>query len=116
MNSLEQSFEALSIANRVRAEKVAIKERIGGLGRDAALEAAARIAEAPDGPAAALSVAHLVRAVPRMGEMAVVTACRRAGIMSADRKLRDLTGRQRRALAETLRGRSLHRADEEQAA
>jgi hypothetical protein len=94
-------------ANSVRMGKVHVKAALGGMPRSEACEEAARICEDLDAITGALRVKELVQAMRRYGESATRAACKRAGIMTADRKLRDLTPRQRAALAAALRERSL---------
>lgn len=104
-----QSMQALARANEIRLAKSAIKARIGSFGRHDAANLAADIVGTanPDTAAGAMSVAELVKAVPRHGEWAATRACRHAGIVSPQKKLRDLTPRQRGELALAIRSEIL---------
>lgn len=95
------------LANTVRRGKAQIKSDLAELPRMDALELAARMCENPEGVAGALKVRELIYAIPRHRAVALQKACRAAGIVNADRKLRELTFRQRHALAGVLRERSL---------
>lgn len=107
MTGPEQRTAALALANQRRTAKVKIKANLAGMQRHDAVIAAAGLVEDATAAAGALSVAELVRSLPRHGDAAIRRACRHAGIISGDRKLRELTPRQRRELAFVLRSRSL---------
>ena len=108
-----QRTDALHTANIIRVENAALKQQIQALGYIDGCLRVAEILEEPvmpgrlrviDGPAGAIRVGQLLTSVSRLGDMRAGVLCRRAGITSRDRRVRELTARQRTELASGLRG------------
>lgn len=101
---VRQQQDALTLANHVRLQCSRIKTEIAGLSqRDGCLRVAAMLDSPVDGPAGALRVGALLESVHRLGLHKSARLLRDAGVFSPQRRVRDLTGRQRRALAGLLR-------------
>lgn len=102
---VSQREESLALANTIRIAAAVVRRQVeaGELTLDEALEH-------PD--AQATKVGRLVVAVPRVGVKKTHRLLRDAGIMSGDRRVRDLTARQRTALVEALHRMRDRRATE----
>lgn len=104
----EQRDQALALANQIRTDKAKLKARITSLGyATGAAMAAALVDDRHNDIAGAFSVREIIRCVPKLGDVAVHEAVKHCGIRTADRKLRDLTDRQRDELAHVLRNRKV---------
>lgn len=101
-----QAAEALSFANERRCALAEIRARIQALPFEEGCELVASILDQPEGHEEAFPVGRMLLSVHRFGEQALATALREAGVLTADKKVRQLTERQRRALALVLRGRA----------
>lgn len=91
---------ALQIANQTRTANAEVLRRIGSLDPQAAVREVARILERPEG-ADALTVGRLLQAVSGIGPYRAGRILRSSGLRS-DRRLRELTLRQRRLVAAVL--------------
>lgn len=98
---LEQSMEALAIANQVRWERAEFKR---GLKRDPATIFG--LLEEPVGCVESASVREILSCLPRFGPRRVGVLCSEAGV-NEFREFGSLTVRQRLALAEGLRQRGV---------
>lgn len=94
-------------ADAVRLENAQLKRKLAGTDRPEAMRELAGLFEDPPVAFQALPVGRALRFPKRVGPAMAVAAQDWAGIRSGDRRIRDLTERQRRALAAWLR----HRAD-----
>lgn len=105
MNVEQQRLEALRVANHHRVVIAAKKKEIAGMDWRAAHRAAADLIETTDDPALlAGRVAQYLGAIPRRGPQFISQTFRVAGLIARDRRLRELTGRQREVIAAYLRG------------
>jgi hypothetical protein len=96
----QQCMDALASAN---AKRVGIAQfrrdvRTAGPAAGAAMVARAIDEEYDAFVLGSARIGHLLRAVPRLGEHKVTRCLLAAGVRTFDRKLRDLTARQRGAL------------------
>ena len=100
---LTQNMVALQKAHRTRHEMVELRQSI----RDAQhpKDFVAFILDSPLSDAAgALPIRRLLLAIPRFGEARLTDCLSRACISTGDRKVRDITQRQRHLIARMLRG------------
>lgn len=98
-----QHLEALQKANDVRSSNACVKQRIKAMTRDDALRAAIEILLDPTQGTGAIPLNGLLRCIHTIGDSKIDKLCKKEKIGMADRRIRDLTLRQRTALAETLR-------------
>lgn len=98
----QQRHDALQRANRVRVLCGQFTTRLSAMPQDDAINEAIDLLDDIDMLEAAMPVRRLLYAIPRVGMNKGMIVLRRAGIMNADRRVRDLTLRQRRALADVL--------------
>jgi len=107
--ALGQRELALLKANEVRLANCELRRSIHAASFAVALELVADLLDQDDLtelPAGALPIRRLLLAVPKFGEQRMVRYLRTAGLFTGDRRVRDLTDRQRRVLAELLRSRA----------
>lgn len=99
-----QPMQALTRANDVRRNTAELKNQIRALSPRAGAELAADIIENDeDELCGAIRILALLLCVRRLGEHKVMKCLITAGIVNADRRLRDLTPRQRKAVAAQVR-------------
>lgn len=101
-----QAAKALRAANERRAILAALREHIATLGLRDGCAFVANLLDDPGEHEAAIPVGRLLMSVDRFGMQSLTLALRDAGILSADKRVRDLTPRQRTALADVLRDRA----------
>lgn len=99
----ETAMVNLAKGNRVRAKVAELKDSVREAPRDEALEKVADIIQDPPEEFGSIRVGKLLRCVPYVGSAKVRLAVRFAGIASEDKRLRQLSERQRLALAEEVR-------------
>lgn len=102
-----QSLSALARANEIRCANAETKRMIRALASGDGRELVADILEDPGLPSlpiSSLPVGRLLATVNRLGSAKTLRLLRHANINSWDRKVRDLTVRQRADLARRLRG------------
>lgn len=104
-----QRTSALAAANQVRTHCCRFKKDLSGMSQDDAINAAIDLLDDITRPEAAMPVRHLLYAVPNVKTHKATVILRRADVMNADRRVRDLTLRQRRALADVLDRRGWYR-------
>jgi hypothetical protein len=106
MATIEQRMAALAIANVVRTTNSQTWHDIRARGREAGRERAAELLEdlEPGEPLAAMPVRRLLLAIPRFGESRMRRCLANAGVHSGDRRVGQLSERQRQMLADMLRG------------
>lgn len=98
----DQRTQALKIANATRRACARTKREIAMSGKLGAEAYAADLFLNSDGqPESALTVGAVLRAIPGWGEVKVAVAVRKADVQRS-RRLRELTDRQRAALAEQV--------------
>lgn len=101
-----QRDAAMALANQIRSAMKNIKGEIKPLSHR---DGCARVAEFlidPEEPAAAIRVRALLRAIRLMGNTKADNLLWQAGIANGDKRVRELTDRQRVALADHLRVRA----------
>lgn len=103
MTDLNQAREALDFGNTRRLKMAQTKTALRRMSPDRALRQAAKIILAPNADQGAIRVHQILGAVPRLGEVGITEIVMYAGVMRPDKRLRDLTDRQRDRLAEALR-------------
>ena len=106
MVDARQSLMALQDANQKRCAMAAVRSEISALGLE---EGRLLVAGILDGelerPAAqAMTIWRLLTAITRLGPSRVERYLRRANVITGDRRVRELTNRQRVAVAAQLRG------------
>jgi hypothetical protein len=103
---VQQRADAMQHANAVRAAIGQLKRDIHAPAhRDGCLRAAKFLLD-PDDLASAIRTRPLLKAIRQMGDRKAETLMSAAGIVNADKRVRDLTPRQRRALSTGLRLRA----------
>lgn len=103
MTPAEQRTAALQRANDVRTANAETMRSIRSQPYLSALRAVADMIEANRPPAAAMPIWRVLRAVPKVGDVRVRRWIASAGIWSGDRRLDQLTDRQREHLVKQLR-------------
>lgn len=98
----DQRGDALAKANRVRLANAQTYREIRALPAPAAFRRVSGILRAPRGAECAMRVDALLSAASRIGPSKVAALIALAGVRHADRRLRDLTDRQRRVIATAL--------------
>lgn len=99
-----QAKDALAKANSYRFAVAAERRKIAAMARAEAANYLADLIETTDDPAIeSAQIRRLLEALPRRGARFVDTTFNRLGIRTATRRLRDLTPRQRRQLADHVR-------------
>lgn len=105
MTPTEQRMSALARANEVRIENAQVLAEIHGLSYREGMRRVAGLLAEP-GTCGALPVYRLLMAPRRIGASKVATILRAAGVVSGDRRVRELSPRQRDMLAGLLRRRA----------
>jgi hypothetical protein len=103
----EQRLAALEKANASRAANAQMIRDLSVLDTTAQrVWLAGRLVddEFVSGPAGALTIGRMLRQIRHLGITKISRCISRAGILTYDRQLRQLTSRQRRLIAEFLRG------------
>jgi hypothetical protein len=101
-----QRDQALALANHRRAILKTLREDLGDVDLKAGCGMVAAILADPTDHEAAIPVGRLLLSIDRFGVSSLQVVLRAAGIMSADRRVRDLTVRQRSALGVALERRA----------
>lgn len=104
--SHEQRMEALRVANAVRFGMRDVKRRVGRMATDDGLREIADRLEHADAMVMPMAIGDLLGAPRRVGRVSVHGWLNVAGVRSADRRVRDLSERQRLLLARLLRERA----------
>lgn len=101
----EQVMGALALANVIRAANAKTMRHISSLPYVKGVDALIDILESGDeqGPLGALPIIRLLKAPRGMGEGKAALLLRTAGVLTGDRKFRQLTRRQRDILVTCLR-------------
>lgn len=101
-----QNMDALELANVIRCANADLKRGIRNAGADAASIVASILVrgDLDFAPPGALRIRALLLAIPGFGERRVRRMLGLAGVFSGDRKLRELTDRQRRIIASVVQG------------
>ena len=100
-----QPIAALRVANHHRFAIAAKRREIRAMDRHDAIEAvAALIEDTDDAVLLGMRVEYLLRSIPRVGSMKASRVLTILGTRDPTKKLRDLTDRQRRTLADAIRG------------
>jgi hypothetical protein len=100
--SVEQRMSALARANEIRSENAKLSRAIGKLG---ALDARVKVAEVlldPDEYVLAIPVDRLIKCIHGFGGERTAAVLRVAGVVG-QRRVRQLTERQRKVIARALR-------------
>ena len=97
-----QQLDALAKANKLRSEMVGIRHTI----HDATdpRQLVATLLDDPDEATGALPIRRLLLSIPRFGESRLSDCLARAVISTGDRRVRDISQRQRHLIARMLRG------------
>lgn len=106
MSTSAQHMVALQSANRVRLGNARVKAEIAALPRAEGFALVAEVLLDPADPAASIRVGALLDSIDHNGPKVSQAQLRAAGIWSRERFVRELTVRQRRALAEVLRAKA----------
>lgn len=101
--SREQRMEALRVANAVRFGMRDVKRTVGAMATDDGLREIADRLERADAAVMPMPIGDLLGAPRRVGRVRVCRWLDVAGVRSADRRVRDLSERQRLLLARMLR-------------
>lgn len=103
-----QHLQALDLANGVRYERAALRAAVHQAAPEEGRRIVARLLEdehgCESGVVSRMPALRLLSWPPRIGPKAALRMLRQVGVVSELRLVRDLTGRQRRSLAATLRG------------
>lgn len=97
-----QRADALALANKIRVANAATLRRIAGGSRYGGLLQVAAIIEANETPTNSVRVHHIIRTVHRMGPASATKLLLQARI-GEQKRISELTGRQRSLLAKTVR-------------
>ena len=103
MPLVEQRMAALRMANDVRLTNARVRRQVGMLGQRDGMLAVADLLERLDPSASAMPISRLLRSVHRLGDRKARRLLNHAGIVSGDRRVDQLTVRQRACLATALR-------------
>jgi hypothetical protein len=103
MSSPAQYMDALALANQVRTRQAKVRRRLRALSSARGVAEVARLIEREDEGTLGLTVSQALLSCRGFGPTALRCVCRHAGIVTADRKMRELTDRQRRELVHVLR-------------
>lgn len=103
----DQREAALKLANTIRLRNAETKQRISGFSTPDGCRLVADMLFDPDGPALTIQVGPLVEAIRGIGPYVSGPMLCQAGIYRHSRHVRDLTDRQKQALANLLRERAL---------
>lgn len=100
--------QALTRANNTRFATSAYRRHIATLSREDGSVAVAELLEGdPPADLASIPIGRLLTTIMSIGHRNLAMLLRHAGIMSAQRRVRELTPRQRLALAYALRNREV---------
>lgn len=99
----DQHMHALGIANEMRYAKADLRREIGALPYNDALRQVADLIEGEDAVIGAFRLAEALSACPKLGAISAGRFVRRIGAVTGDRRVRDLTPRQRASLVAALR-------------
>lgn len=97
-----QHMRALDLANEVRIERAERKRQIAAMPRPEGMAAAAAIFDDPDEVTGSLKLLELLSSIDHFGLMKTREIAQHAGVVSVDRRVRDLTPRQRTLIAAVL--------------
>lgn len=97
-----QCMEALGRANEIRAANALLCQEIRALPPKDGLARAAVVLRTLEGESGAMPIARLLLSVQRVGDRKAATVLRRAEITLGSKRIRDLTERQRKYIAEWL--------------
>ena len=105
MSATAQQLSALERANHVRLLQIELKRQVRQAGVSGGrLLLATVLEDGPDArPELAMPVRRLLLLIPRMGEARVHRYLGKVGVYSGDRRVRDLSDRQRLLIAGLLR-------------
>lgn len=103
MTALTQPLQALELANTVRSHNHVRKQEIRNLPQREAFLVVADIVDSPHGPVGAMHIDQLLEAITRIGSDSACRLLLRAGVYMHTRRIRELTPRQRAAVAAALR-------------
>jgi hypothetical protein len=112
--TIDQRRVALVKGNAIRTANSRLLTGLRAMRDTDAMDALADLLETPDladKPAGAVAIFRLLRAIHRYGWEKSCSQLRRANVMSGDRRARDLTDRQRTAIAADLRGQAAARRE-----
>lgn len=100
----KQRTEALAFANHVRIAAARLKEDIAARSEaDGRIMVADLLSGPVTGPAGHLKINRLLLSIDRVGDQQLRMILRYAGVYNPEKRVRDLTDRQRATLAEVLR-------------
>lgn len=98
-----QYMDALALANETRIRQAKVRRRLKTLPPDRGIAEVAGLIDQQDVAALGMTVAGVLLACRGVGPVVVRAVCRHAGIVTADRRIRELTDRQRGELVHVLR-------------
>ena len=100
----QQRADALELANHVRISNARFKETIAALPEPQGRHRVADLLDGPtDGAHGQLKINQLLKAIDRVGDRGLFEMLRHAGVLNPEKRLRELTPRQRKALVDVLR-------------
>lgn len=102
----EQRMDALAAANEIRLGIARVRAEVFALEQPAGCEEVAGLLENPDETVSAMKIGTLLLSVRKFGRQRVGRLLSMAEVRSMDRRVRDLSERQRRVLAGLLRDRA----------
>jgi hypothetical protein len=102
-HELEQRRQALAIANSTRTGIARFRSDTRALPRPQARDAVINVLLEPGPLLGAMHVRHLLLTIHQVGHAHADAWLKRAGVVSGDRKIRQLTVRQRESLADRVR-------------
>jgi hypothetical protein len=100
---MSQHMDALKLANEMRLAQTAFKTYIRGMGWIEAREALANEILDPSPAVAAMYLHKLLDGLPRGGPWQTERVLEQVGLRNTNRRLRELTERQRNVLADAVR-------------
>lgn len=103
IESHAQHLEALTVANNKRFAVAEFKRALRASSQADACAVAQGVLLNPPVELAHMKLVALITAIPKFGERRVTATCAYAAIITSDKRLRDLTARQRQAAATALR-------------
>lgn len=104
MTSTEKRMVSLALANDVRLRATAVIRRVRSMPRDEAVVEVALMFVSPDDIVGTIRASLLVRGIAGWGRTKTLQLFAKAGVPS-ERRVGDLTERQRGAIADALLGR-----------
>ena len=105
MTALPQHLQALQLAQQRRMGASEIRNQLRAMGRKRGAEAAwtlAGVITNPDENVGSAKVATMLKAIPGMGDTAARKCLTAAGVPNGEKRVRDLTDRQRNSIAGQL--------------